>query len=238
MAETNATAAATEAARVENKVWYLRQSRLFAHVGDAQIENCEHLFKTSIFPKRSRIFDLGDTARVVYLIKRGSVRISRLTTDGKEVTVAVLGAGDIFGEETLFESGDRTTIAVCIDEALLCTARADDLFALMMGDATLAMNVAKILNDRLGDASATMEDLAYAHVPERIMNLLARLAEEHGIAVDDGVKLDIRLTHADVASLIGSTRETVSLELANLVRAGRLRTDGRIFVVPRAELTA
>jgi CRP/FNR family cyclic AMP-dependent transcriptional regulator len=222
--------------RVENKVWYLRQNRLFEQAGEEAIENCEHIFKTTLFPKRSMVFDQGDSTRIVYLVKRGKVRIARLTPDGKEVTVAVLGAGDLFGEETLFESQPRTTVATCMEESLLYTARADDLFALLSRNPTLALNVAKILNDRLLDASATMEDLAYARVPDRILHLFQRLAAEHGEPADGGVRVAVKLTHADIASLVGSTRETVSLEMANLIKAGRLRSDGRHVVVPSEEL--
>ncbi|GAC1492304.1 MAG: Crp/Fnr family transcriptional regulator [Vulcanimicrobiaceae bacterium] len=220
---------------MENKVWYLRQNRLFGGAGDRAVDDSEHIFKTCIFPKKSLIFDQGDPTRIVYLIKRGKVRITRLTPDGKEVTVAVLGAGDIFGEETLFDDQPRTTHAVCIDECLLCTAKADDLFALLAGNPTLAMNVAKILSERLVDASAPRDDLASAISRDRLMHLFVRLASEHGVATATGTLLDVRLTHADIASLIGSTRETVSLEIANLARAGRIGYDGKSITLPRAE---
>ena len=215
-----------------NKVWYLRQNRLFEQAGDDTVAASEHIFKTCLFPKRARVFDQGDPTRLVYLIKRGKVRITRLTADGKEITVAVLGAGDLFGEETLFDAGPRTTHAVCIEESLLCTAKAEDLFALLSHEPALALNVAKALNERLLDASATMEDLAYAKVPDRILNLFERLAAEHGVSTPAGTRLDVRLTHADIASLIGSTRETVSLEMSNLVRDGRIVYDGKSIVLP------
>jgi CRP/FNR family cyclic AMP-dependent transcriptional regulator len=221
---------------VENKVWYLKQNRLFAQATDESVENCEHIFKTTIFPKRSLVFDQGDPTRLVYLVKRGKVRIARLTPDGKEVTVAVLGAGDIFGEETLFDRATRTTVAVCMEETLLCTAKAEDLFALLSRNPQLALNVAKILSERLGDASATMEDLAYAKVPDRLMHLFARLAGEHGKETPEGITIALRLTHADIASLIGSTRETVSLELSNLAKAGRIKHDGRFITISKGEM--
>lgn len=223
---------------VENKVWYLRQNRLFEHASDESIANSQDLFTTTLFPKRAAIFDQGDPTRLVYLVKRGKVRIARLTTDGKDVTVAVLGAGDIFGEETLFDKGPRMTHATCMEETLVCTARADDLFALLSGDPTLALNVAKILSDRLVDASATMEDLAYAKVTDRLMHLFARLAHEHGVETPNGVLLDVRLTHADIASLVGSTRETVSLEMSNLAKAKRIAYADRRITIPRGELAA
>jgi CRP/FNR family cyclic AMP-dependent transcriptional regulator len=220
-----------------NKVWYLQRNRLFVGAVDDPIEKNEHIFTIVAYPHRTMIFDQGDSARVVYFIKKGAVRIARMTEDGKEVTVAVLGPGDLFGEEMIFANAPRSTVAVAIDDVLLCTAQADALFTLLSSDPALALNVAKVLSDRLGDAEATMEDLAYAKVGDRLMHLFRRLANEHGMRVEDGVRIEVRLTHADIASLVGSTRETVSLELAQLVKAERLRFDDRHAIVPHTEIT-
>ncbi|HEX3462737.1 MAG TPA: Crp/Fnr family transcriptional regulator [Candidatus Elarobacter sp.] len=218
-----------------NKVWYLRHNRLFVEATEAGVLASEHLFTMCEMPRGTRVFDQGDTTRIVYVVKRGAVRIARETADGKDVTVALLGAGDFFGEETLFGDRPRTTVAVVVEDALLCTVRADDLFALLAADPALALNVAKSLSGRLDDARATMEDLAYARVGDRIVHLYRKLAAEHGAAVRDGTRVDLRLTHADVASLVGSTRETVSAEMAKLVESGRLRLEGRAVVIPASE---
>lgn len=220
-----------------NKVWYLRHNRLFVEATEAGVLATEHLFTMCEMPRGTRVFDQGDTMRIVYMVKRGAVRIARETPDGKDVTVALLGAGDFFGEETLFDDRPRTTVAVVVEDALLCTVRADDLFALLSRDPALAINVAKVLTGRLDDARATMEDLAYARVGDRIVHLYRKLAAEHGAAVPGGTRVDLRLTHADVASLVGSTRETVSAEMAKLVEAGRLRLEGRAVVIPPEETT-
>jgi CRP/FNR family transcriptional regulator len=220
-----------------NKVWYLRQNRLFGEATEAGVVSSEHLFTMCEMPRGTRVFDQGDTTRIVYVVKRGAVRIARETPDGKDVTVALLGAGDFFGEETLFDDRPRTTVAVVMEDALLCTVRADDLFGLLAADPALALNVAKLLSGRLDDARATMEDLAYARVGDRIVHLYRKLAAEHGVPVAGGTRVDLRLTHADVASLVGSTRETVSAEIAKLVEAGRLCHDGRAIVVPPEEVS-
>jgi CRP/FNR family transcriptional regulator, cyclic AMP receptor protein len=219
-----------------NKVWYLRRNRLFLEATEAGVVSSEHLFTMCEMARGTRVFDQGDTTRVVYVVKRGAVRIARETADGKDVTVALLGAGDFFGEETLFDNRPRTTVAVVMEDALLCTVKADDLFALLSRDPALALNVAKLLSGRLDDARATMEDLAYARVGDRIVHLYRKLASEHGVPVANGTRVDLRLTHADVASLVGSTRETVSVEIAKLVDAGRLRVDGRSVIVPPEDL--
>jgi CRP/FNR family transcriptional regulator, cyclic AMP receptor protein len=220
-----------------NKVWYLRQNRLFREATEEGIIAHEHLFTMCEMARGTLVFDVGDSDRIIYFVKRGTVRIVRQTPDGKDVTVALLGPGDLFGEESLFDRKARTTHAVVLEDALLCKSRADDLFALLSRDPALALNVAKVLSERLDDAQSTMEDLAYARVADRIEHLYRKLAAEHGVPVKGGLRIDVRLTHADVASLVGSTRETVSLEIAKLVELGRLRLDGRAVVVPKEMLT-
>ena len=167
----------------------------------------------------------------MYLVKRGTVRIARRTVDGKDVTIAILGPGCLFGEEVVFSAIERKTIAICMTESLLCMARAEHVYGLLTRFPTLAVNVAKYLHEQRDDALAIAEDVAYLTVPERLVRLFERLSEEHGRPVPDGTLLDIRLTHADIASLIGSTRETVSAKLSQLAHEGRIRVEGRAVVL-------
>jgi CRP/FNR family transcriptional regulator, cyclic AMP receptor protein len=220
-----------------NKVWYLQRNRLFAEATESEVADNEHLFTMCEMARGTHVFDQGDSTRVIYLVKRGAVRIARETEDGKEVTVALLGPGDLFGEETLFEDKPRTTNAIVVEDALLCQTRAEDLFALLSRDPALALNVAKVLSGRLDEAQATMEDLAYTKVGERILHLLRKLAAEHGVPCTGGTRIDLRLTHADIASLVGSTRETVSVEMGRLAEAGHVRALGRSIVLLDGEET-
>ena len=232
--ESNTDEAGAPESIGENKIWYLKKNRLFANAPDDAVVEGAEIFTMELLPKRATFFDQGDAEKVVFLIKSGRVRISRNTADGKEVTVAILGPGDMFGEDALFGGIERTTVATCMEETLICKAHADDLIGLLTGNSGLALNVAQMLSDRLGDASATIEDLAYAKISDRLVNLFERLATEHGRTTGEGTLLDLRLTHQDIASIIGSTRETVSLEMNQLVRAGQIKQEsGYIIVLQR-----
>lgn len=219
-----------------NKVWYLRRSRLFADTADGRIDAAEPYFTVRAYRRGERVFDIEDPTRRVFLVKTGAVRIVRLTEDGRELTVAFLGPGELFGEEAIFDAdAARSTVAVVADDSLLCSISADDLLALIQVDPTLAFNVARLLNDRLTSSREQVEDVAYARVGDRIEHALRRLAERNGTVEPDGcIRLDVHLTHADLASMIGSTRETVTAELGELARAGRVRIEHRTYVLPPA----
>jgi CRP/FNR family transcriptional regulator len=218
---------------VENKLWYLKRSRLFERASDETVSFCEHFFVQKMVPAKTQIFDQGDDARIVYLIKRGKVKIARLTEDGKEVLIAVLGPGDIFGEEVIFNSKEllRTTIARCLEPTLLCMARAEDVYAMLARHPVLSFNIAKYLSEQRDDALAIIEEVAYLKVPDRLLRLLERLAQEYGEPTEEGTLLNIQLTHAEMAALIGSTRETVSLQLSNLAKDGQIRMAGKSIVL-------
>jgi CRP/FNR family transcriptional regulator len=217
----------------ENAVWYLRRHRLFDGAGDDIVRGCYHLFVQRTYPKRAVLFEQGDPARTVFLVKSGQVKISRVTADGKEITLAILGAGDIFGEEVVFAKDIvRTTQATCLEESYLCMSRMQDLFSILSRHPIVAINIAKYLREQCDDALATVEDLSSLKVPERIVRVFERMAEDHGVPVAGGTRVDVRLTHAQIASLVGSTRETVSLEFGRLVKSGRLAMEGAFVVLP------
>jgi CRP/FNR family transcriptional regulator len=215
----------------ENKILFLKKSRIFERATDEVVSGCEHLFVQKIYPAGTVLFEQGDAARMVYLVKQGRVRIARRTAEGKEVTISILGPGDIFGEEVVFTQVTRTSVATCLEESLVCMARANDVFGLFLRHPVLALNVAKYLREQLDEALSVTEDVAYLKVTDRLTRLLDRLAAEHGKRVEDGILLDVRLTRAEMASLIGSTRETVSVRIASLVREGRVRLQGRFIVL-------
>lgn len=216
----------------ENKVWYLKRSRLFERAGDEAVSGNEHLFTQIAYPKGTIVFEQGDIGRIVYFVKIGRVRIARATADGKEITVALLRPGDLFGEEVVFSDDvARSTFATCVEDTLLCMARAADLYGLMTRHPVIAVNVAKYLNEQRDDALSAIEDFAYLKVPERLMKLLERLAAEYGVPSPEGTLIDVRLTQAEIASLIGSTRETISTHLSQLVREGRIAIRGHRIVI-------
>jgi CRP/FNR family transcriptional regulator len=217
----------------------LRAHPLFARVERAVVDACVGLFTQRAYAAGERIFEQGDLARMLYAVGTGKVRVSRHAANGKDVTLAILGGGDALGMEQLFDpAATRSGRAVCITDTRLYVARCRDVTALLSRSAALTFNVARYLNDRHEEAVDTIENLSLFRVRDRIVRVLERLADDHGCETENGTRIEVRLTHAHIASLVGSTRETVSLELNALRRAGQLTSDRRYFMLPRASWRA
>lgn len=217
-----------------NKVWFLERNRLFRGVPLDEIEKMAHLFRESDYAPKHVIFHEGDLGDAIYLLKTGHVRVFRLTEDGREATLAVLGPGDVFGELALFDESHRLTMAQTMDHAHICAASIEDFGALMRHKPQLTMMVAREMARRRTASETRIAGTAHATVRGRVVSVLRYLAEEHGEVLPDGsVRIGIRFSHQQIASFAGATREACSVQLSRLQRAGIIATDDHHFFVVR-----
>lgn len=218
---------------VPNKVWYLERSRVFHGIPREEIEKYAHLFHEHDYKSKEIVFSEGDLGDAIYLLKRGHVRLYRSTEDGKELTLAILGPGDVFGELALFQQTHRQTFAEAVDDAHICAASVDDFSRLMSHRPDLTMMVATEMARRREETETRIAGLAYGSVRLRLLHALRHLAREHGQPVEDGgVRISVRLSHHELAQLIGTARETCTVELGKLQLQGIVRIDEhRRFIV-------
>jgi CRP/FNR family transcriptional regulator, cyclic AMP receptor protein len=209
------------------------QNRLFTGARRDVIDNIGSALTPRTYARKAVIFDEGDPAALVYLIDRGAIRIRHNSKDGELVTSAIIGESDLFGAEAAMGDAIRTTSATCIERCRLWAICVRDVHELMSRDPAIAVNLALRFKEQRDDALAALEDIARARVSDRLLALFERLAAFHGVALAGETLIDVRLTQADVASLIGTTRETVSIEMKNLVHAGSIRLAGRKIVLSR-----
>jgi CRP/FNR family transcriptional regulator len=214
---------------------YLRQHWLFTGADDAFVRSYGSQFSVRQYPAKAIVYDQGDPAASIYIVRSGKVRVGRLTPLGNAFTTAIAGRDQLLGEELLFEAGAAQVAQAMSLTASVCYIIPRATFVEMVSrHAAVAYNMARYVQAQRDDAITTVVSLASLQVPMRIKRLLHRLASEHGVADAGGTRIEVPLTHADIASLVGSTRETVSVELGRLLRAGFLaRRDGLFTVCDR-----
>ncbi len=217
---------ATEISGRPDKVWYLRQTRLFDRLSEPDLRRLAQLSEMQEYSRGDVILDSEPRSDVIHLVKDGRVKISAYSPDGKEQVLALLDRGDLFGELAPAESPVPTRVEA-LDRAVVCTVQRTLFEDIIRSAPDVALKVIRALARRLRAAEQEIEDLALRDVPGRLASLLLRLAEEYGERHDRGIRLSFRLIHQDLAHMIGSTRETVTTIM------NRFRDDGLITVEQR-----
>jgi CRP/FNR family cyclic AMP-dependent transcriptional regulator len=209
--------------------------RLFRNADAAIIERCEGFFEAETLCRGTDLFAQDDHAEHVYVIVGGYARLSYLLSDGREMSVALVGPGEFIGEEALAGVERRPFSATVVERCTAFRARGEKLGTLFRADAALAMNLARHMSARWEELSAALEDIAQGNVRDRLLRALRRIAAQWGERSGAGQRVRVKLTHHEMATFVGSTRETVTLQLAVLMRAGAIsRGDGSFTVVSPA----
>lgn len=191
--------------------------------------------QTQSYRARQVVYLPGDRAASVHFIASGRVKVSKVTRDGKELTLAYRTAGEFFGETCLLEGGPREEMVEAMETTTTLEVDRSILDSLLSSHAEIAYPFARALIGRWRALQTKVEQLVFKDVGSKLAELLLRLASEHGIEHRRGLVLGLKITHQEMANLIGSTRETVSLTLSQFKRKGFIHTEGRKVILADRE---
>ncbi|MCA9692784.1 MAG: Crp/Fnr family transcriptional regulator [Myxococcales bacterium] len=181
--------------------------------------------------RRQIIYLAGDPGESVFFINGGRVKCSKVSRDGKELTLAYRGAGQIFGELCVFSGAPREEMAEAMKNAIITEMPREVFARLLLSDATLTFAFAEIIGQRRREMETKLEHLVFRDVHAKLAALLLELGKEYGVDSDEGLLIGLKITHQEMANLIGSTRETISLTLAIFKKKGLLNLNGRSVVL-------
>jgi CRP/FNR family transcriptional regulator, cyclic AMP receptor protein len=216
---------------MQSKFWFLKRIKLFSNLKDEELKDLDKITRMEEVRRRQPVYLPGDTAHTVYLLKEGRVKISRVTEDGKEFTLAILEPGEVFGELEVLEGSPRDTVAEALEDISICVIQRKDFEEVLRKNPDLTIRLTKLIGFRLKKIENRIEDLVFRDVPTRLAHLLLSLSKEFGEENKDGVRLGVKMTHQELANLIGSTRETVSATLNDFKRQGLIRQDHHAITV-------
>lgn len=173
----------------------------------------------------------GDPGDSVFVLRTGRVRLSRITTDGREFTLAYLKPGEPFGELALVKGAPRETQAEVVEDSEATVIRTEELEALLTRRPGLAITLARLLGQRNKTMADKVEDLVFRDVPARLAGLLLALASDFGVGAERGTRFPFKITHRELAACIGSSRETVSQTLTLFARDRLITRKGRQIII-------
>lgn len=213
----------------------LRKIPVLADAGTEALARTAGSARLGSFRARQVVYLPGDKAEGVHFLVAGRIKISKVTRDGKELTLAYRAGGDFFGEPCLLEGGPREEMAESMESSTTVEVERGPLDRLLAGNNAVSYRFVKALITRRRDLEAKVEQLIFKDVGSKLAELLLKLGSEHGIQNEHGVLVGLKITHQEMANLIGSTRETVSLTLSQFKRKGFIRTEGRKVILTDRE---
>lgn len=187
--------------------------------------------------KGSSIFGKGDPGNSMMAVLAGRVRIGNVSPDGKEVMLNVIRQGEIFGEIALLDGKPRSADATALEDSVLLVIERRHFMPFLLRHDDLVERLLVVLCDRLRRTSLALEEIALFDLPARLARLLVKLAADYGRPVDDGTRIDLKLSQRDLSTLVASTRESVNKQLRLWIRDGLLvQQDGYLVLRDAAAL--
>ncbi|WP_017327508.1 global nitrogen regulator NtcA [Synechococcus sp. PCC 7336] len=170
------------------------------------------------YERGKTIFFPGDPAERVYFLQKGAVKLSRVYESGEEITVALLRENSIFGVLSLLtgQHSDRFYHSVAFTTVELQSLPIEQVQKALEDNAELAMLLLKGLSSRILETEMMIETLAHRDMGSRLVSFLLILCRDFGLPSSDGVTIDLRLSHQEIAEAIGSTRVTITRLLGDL----------------------
>ncbi len=194
----------------------LKSLSFFDDFTAGDIEHISHYLREKKYNRNSFIFMEGDIGDELYIVVSGTVEINRCD-HGKKFVIATFQKGDIFGEMSLFDEREfRSGNAEVVDKAVLASIERRNLQSLLETNPGVTNKLLTILIKRLRRANDRIHDIAFLNVRERIYKQLLSLAEEYGVKLNQMIMINLRLTHQQIADMVGCTREMVSKVLSEL----------------------
>ncbi|MCS6950198.1 MAG: Crp/Fnr family transcriptional regulator [bacterium] len=188
--------------------------------------------------RRDPVFEPGDPENEVYIVKEGRIRLYRQSPAGKEISLALFDPGELFGEMALFFPSQRVNTAEAHEDTELFVIPVETFQRWMKEDDELQQLVLYIMADRRRAMEQKAAELVALEVPQRMAKTILWLFDRYRTDIIAGkVALNIRLTHHEIASLSGTTRETATLILNRFRRDGYIDFFGRrMILLNEAEL--
>lgn len=177
------------------------------------------------------LFRQGDRADSMYLIKTGSVKLWKVTEEGRMLTLDIRKAGDFLGESVLLEETEYPVGATCLEPTLTCGIDRKGFESLVVEFPMVGLVVIRNLSRRIQHLSEKVGALAEPNLDDRLYEVLINVAREMGTHAPGGWTIAFPLTHEEIGFLVGAHRVSVTRALGKLRDTGKVRTDGKFLFI-------
>ena len=189
---------------------FLKDVNIFSHLSDEKIDEIKKFFTLREYPKGSMIILEEEYGDVVFLVKKGTVKITRVNDEGKEVILSLMGENDMVGEMSVIDGESRSANVLAQENCELYAIRSEDFLSLLKENFEISFSLMGELANRIRKSDQHIEALSLSDAEHRIGVSILNLAEELGVIVKGKVTIDNLPFQQDIANMSGTSRETVS----------------------------
>jgi CRP-like cAMP-binding protein len=224
----------------ESKLWYLENFSMMSALSKTEMMAMDKMSAMKNAPKNQIIYFPEDTSNTLYMLKEGKVKISKQSPDGKEIILAYLHPGEVFGELSITGQEKREEIAEATEDAVICVVDVKNLHMMMEKNAKFNFNITKLIGFKLKKIQNRLESMIFKSAEQRVSSFIKELAMEHGKPILGNAEeklIQLKLTHDDIAKLTATSRQTVTSTLNLLEKKNIIDYDRRsIFVKALSKL--
>jgi CRP-like cAMP-binding protein len=204
----------------EEKRQIFERHALLGKLSRDEIDTLLHFARVERYPAGHEIFAKDDPGQSMMAVLRGTVKMSSVSPEGKEIVFNIMNPGDCFGEIALLDGDERSADAVAMKDCELLVLNRRDFMPILEHRADICMMLLRILCQRLRQTSEQVEDVLFRHLDSRIAKALLRLAESASLHGVRSTTVEIRVSQQDLADMAGGSRESVNKQLQVLQSQG------------------
>ncbi len=216
---------------MSEKIWHLKSCQLFERLTDEQVSQLESRAQVRTFGRGELVYLPSDPGTTVLLVASGRIKLYHITSDGKQALLGFMEPGELFGELSVFDGGEREEFAEAMEKSSVISIPREQLQAVMDAHAHVSLGITKLMGLRRRRLERRLKSLLFRSNRERLVHLLLELVEKYGQRTPEGIQLSIKLSHQELANVIGSTRETVTVLLGELQDEGSLMIRRRQILI-------
>jgi len=210
----------------------VREQRPFCNMSPAAVDALDRSKFAGIYPKNSLLFVEGEQPRGVFILCNGRAKLTTTSSEGRTLIVKIAKAGEILGASATILGRPYEVSAETLEPCQVNFIRRDDFLRLLATHAEACMHTALQLSEKYEAAQREIRSLGLAQTTsEKLAKLILDWLDDSGEATPQGARVQVLLTHEEIAQMIGTTRETVTRLLSDFKRKKMLQVKGSNFFV-------
>jgi CRP/FNR family transcriptional regulator, cyclic AMP receptor protein len=215
----------------ERIIRLMKRVPLFTRLKDVEVSQVVNQCVRRECKKEQVILVEEEVGQMLFIILKGTVKVTRTSEEGREVILTILKSGDFFGELSLLDGKGRSATVIAMDDSELLTLRRSEFLLIIEKYPQLSIELLKILGSRIRKCDIQIENITLHDSVGRVGASLIHVAEQTGYSREKSMVIPKILVQQDLANMSGTARETISRVMSHFEQRGLLERHGHRVVI-------